>query len=204
MNFTKLSSEFDQKNYDTEYIIPEYPDKIDYTHDSLESKFNSMTTTSSSNASQITITSSTKSDSTKKHETRDEVWAAVTESALNATAHGLPNIFRLENKFLKLMWIVFFLCSFGYCIYTISLIILSFISFDVLTNQQVVNVSPVDYPAVTVCNINPFDRRNAQTYIDAVLLKNNISYVNDIKKACIFMIISTQYGGEFFSMNEIL
>ena len=100
----------------------------------------------------------------------------------STTAHGIPNIFRLENKLLKLMWTICFIGALAYCVFTIASIIMSFLLFDVLTNQQVTITSPVDFPAITVCNINPFDRRHAQNYINSVLLKNDISYVNDITK----------------------
>ena len=31
-----------------------------------------------------------------------------------------------------------------------------------------------------MCNLNPFDRRNAQDYINQALAKNNLSYVTNI------------------------
>ncbi|CAF0708689.1 unnamed protein product [Brachionus calyciflorus] len=100
----------------------------------------------------------------------------------NTTSHGIPNIVRLDSKVLKITWLICFLASLGYCIYTIGIIIQDFLQFDVLINQQVVTDSPIEFPAVTVCNLNPFDRRNAQAYIDKTLEKNKISYVNDINK----------------------
>lgn len=123
-----------------------------------------------------------QNDLEKNKNKRLIIWSLVKESAISSTMHGLPNVFRLENKFLKLMWIVCFLGALIYCIYTIASIIKTFLLFEVLTNQQVSNTSPVDFPAITVCNINPFDRRHAQSYINMVLTNNNLSYVNDITK----------------------
>ena len=182
LNFTKLSSEFDANNYKTEYIKAVYPERM-----GSAASNHSVTSTTLSSSSNLSLIASSKSSlkpkiSESNIKKLELIWAAITECCLNTTAHGLPNIFRLDNKYLKLMWIICFLASFAYCVYTISIIILSFISFDVLTNQQVLIQSPVEFPAITVCNINPFDRRNAQNYIDNVLLKNNISYVSDIKK----------------------
>lgn len=99
-----------------------------------------------------------------------------------STAHGIPNIFRLESRLLKIIWILCFLASFAYCSYTIVNIVVVYLEYGVLINQEVVSEAPVDFPAVTVCNLNAFDKRNAQTYINQVLAKNNISYVSDINR----------------------
>jgi hypothetical protein len=104
------------------------------------------------------------------------------EWGLNSTAHGISNLCRLENKLIKIIWIICFISSFGYCISTIYNIIDNFLQFDVLINQQVVSESPIEFPAITVCNLNPFDRRNAKNYITNTLAKNNLSYVTDTTK----------------------
>lgn len=75
-----------------------------------------------------------------------------------------------------------FFGSFGYCVYTIVSVLIAFLQFEVLINQQVTTDTPIDFPAVTVCNLNPFDRRTSQNYIDQVLAKNNLTYVNDTTK----------------------
>ncbi|RNA27956.1 acid-sensing ion channel 1 isoform X2 [Brachionus plicatilis] len=102
--------------------------------------------------------------------------------ASNTKSHGVPNIMRVESTFLRIVWTICFVASLGYCIYTIVGIIQTFLLFEVLINQQVVTDSPIEFPAVTVCNLNPFDRRKAQGYIDQVLAKNNLSYVSDVNK----------------------
>jgi acid-sensing ion channel 2 len=89
---------------------------------------------------------------------------------------------RLESKLLKFIWFVCFSVSFAYCVVTIYNIIVEFIKFEVLINQQVITEAPVDFPAVTVCNLNPFDRFTAQEYINRVLEKNNISHVSNITR----------------------
>lgn len=104
------------------------------------------------------------------------------EWGTNSTAHGIPNMIRLESRILKIIWFVCFLASLSYCAYTIVSIIITYLQFDVLINQEVVSKSPVDFPAVTVCNLNAFDKRNAQKFINQTLAKNNISYVSDVTK----------------------
>jgi hypothetical protein len=55
----------------------------------------------------------------------------------NTSGHGITNVFRLESGFLKLLWLVSFLASSAYCIYTIVNIILLFLEYNVDINQQV-------------------------------------------------------------------
>ena len=98
------------------------------------------------------------------------------------TAHGIPGISRAQNKYVRLMWIVCFLSSVSYCCYAIVSIVMSYFSFGVLINMQVIDSPNIDFPAVTVCNLNPLDNIYAQWYIDKVLAANNISYVENVCK----------------------
>ena len=72
--------------------------------------------------------------------------------------------------------------SVSYCCYAIISIILAYIQYGVVINMQVVN-SHVEFPAVTVCNLNPLDKRYSQSYIDRVLEKKNITYVANVSKS---------------------
>lgn len=101
------------------------------------------------------------------------------EWSSNSTAHGISNICRLESRPLKIIWMVCFLTSFSYCSYTIVNVLVAFFEYGVVINQQVVTELPVDFPVVTVCNLNAFDKRNAKSYMNQVLARNNISYERD-------------------------
>ena len=118
--------------------------------------------------------------SEKPERKRDQFKDKFVEWTSYSTAHGIPNIFRLESQLLKVIWILCFLVSFAYCSYTIVNIVIVFLQYGVLINQEVVSEAPVDFPAVTVCNLNAFDKRHAQNYINQVLAANNISYVSNI------------------------
>lgn len=125
---------------------------------------------------------SNSSNPKSKVNTGEKIKQKLYDWGSNTKSHGVPNILRVENLFLKIIWIICFVASFSYCIYTIIGIILTFLKFEVLINQQVATDSPIEFPAVTVCNLNPFDRRKAQNYIDKVLENNNLSYVTDVNK----------------------
>lgn len=98
------------------------------------------------------------------------------------TAHGISNISRAKNNVTLAVWICFYLASIVFCAYNIINIIVEFSQYNVLINIELINESPIDFPAVTVCNLNPFDKTKANSYIDKLLEKNNISYVKDITR----------------------
>ncbi|CAF0708691.1 unnamed protein product [Brachionus calyciflorus] len=99
-----------------------------------------------------------------------------------STTHGIPNIARSDSKTVKLIWFVCLSAGSVYCFYSIVTILISFLSFGVLINIEVVEKAPIEFPAVTVCNLNPLDRRYSQSYIDEVLSKHNISHVKDTNR----------------------
>ena len=72
----------------------------------------------------------------------------ISECALNTNSHGLTNIARLDSKLLRILWAVCFLASVGYCTYSCVIIVMNFLQYDVLVNQEVVYKAPVDFPAV--------------------------------------------------------
>lgn len=72
------------------------------------------------------------------------------------------------------------MASVSYCCYSIISIIIDYLKFGVLINMQVVYSSTIEFPAVTVCNLNPLDKRISQSYIDYALAKNNLSYVQNV------------------------
>lgn len=111
---------------------------------------------------------------------KDQLKQKFLEWSNSSTAHGIPNIFRIESRILRIIWIICFLAAFAYCSYTIVNIIVVYLQYDVLINQEVVIEAPIDFPVVTVCNLNAFDRIKAKNFIDLTLAKNNISYVTNI------------------------
>lgn len=118
----------------------------------------------------------------KDNKIKIDIRKKISEWCNYSTTHGVSNISRADNKLVKLIWIVCLFSSSVYCFYTIVNIIVSYFSYEVIINIDVVDKAPVDFPAVSVCNLNPLDRRFSQTYIDQVLAKHNLSHVSDIEK----------------------
>ncbi|RNA25225.1 acid-sensing ion channel 1-like isoform X1 [Brachionus plicatilis] len=75
----------------------------------------------------------------------------------SSTIHGIPNVLRSKNKFLRYFWTVAFLVFFSYCMYSVVLIIFTYLQFNVIVRMQIVQTYNAEFPAVTFCNINPYD-----------------------------------------------
>jgi len=78
------------------------------------------------------------------------------KSAESSTAHGFPNIIKNEQLPIKFVWIFFTLISTGLCSYMVSKSILDYLNHDVVTKIRIENEVPIEFPTITICNLNPF------------------------------------------------
>ncbi len=115
----------------------------------------------------------------------------------------MPSFTKAKNKYIRLMWIICLSGSISYCCYAIISVFIEFFNYGVLINIQVIDNPNIDFPAVcfffsiiyyinsklyynnlkikvTVCNLNPLDRRYSQSYIDKVLNNNNLGHVSNV------------------------
>lgn len=91
------------------------------------------------------------------------------------TMHGFPNIFRAKYYTVRIMWIFFFLISNGCCFYIIVINVINFFNYEVVTSIKLVEKDSIPFPAVTVCNANPFVTEEGLKYVENLLQENNIS-----------------------------
>jgi hypothetical protein len=79
---------------------------------------------------------------------------------------------------MRIMWALFFLGSLAYCS---NLIIKSFIDFfQYKTSISMTRVQelPTTFPAVTICNLNPFNEKYANEYIQSTYTLSNFQYID--------------------------
>lgn len=81
----------------------------------------------------------------------------IKEIAESSTIHGIPNALRTKNTAIRFFWLIAFLASFSYCMYSVVLIIINFLQFNVIVRMQIVQTYNAEFPAITFCNINPYD-----------------------------------------------
>ena len=97
----------------------------------------------------------------------------------HSTWAGLNNMFRTQSKTVFSVWFIFYLASITYCIYNCVNLTLAFFNYNVLINMEFKTEIPTTFPAVTICNLNPIDRRKGSDYIDRILIANNLEYVHN-------------------------
>ena len=99
-----------------------------------------------------------------------------------SSAHGLPAIFRTDQIYLKIMWTILFVSSFTSCIYLIAKNTATFFEYNTSVNIGIYTESPSYFPAVTICNLNPFYKTRAEGYINMVLAENNLTFLSNLTK----------------------
>ena len=70
---------------------------------------------------------------------------------------------------MTIIWTVFVLCSFSYCFYTIVLTFIAYFNYAVVLKISKVQDLPATFPAVTICNLNPFNEMYADTKLNEYL-----------------------------------
>jgi hypothetical protein len=93
-----------------------------------------------------------------------------------STTHGIPQIARARNLFLKIMWLIFFIICLSICSYNITNTFIDFITYKVNVNIQTINEAQTDFPAVSFCNLNSFKTSdpNIKARIDAIIANKSL------------------------------
>jgi acid-sensing ion channel 5 len=110
---------------------------------------------------------------------KNELKEIIIELISNSTVHALPKVFTKHQIHLKIMWGLFFIGCTLACGFIVVNFIITYLTFATNVNVAIINESPIDFPAITFCNLNPFNTRNVETqdYINMILEKNNLSYL---------------------------
>ena len=98
-----------------------------------------------------------------------DIKEALREIALSSTCQGLPNIVKSNSLFFRIFWTFFLIVSSSYCFYSIVKSINSYLNWEVITNIDVINEIPAQFPAVTFCNLNLFATDYAQEILMQIL-----------------------------------
>lgn len=92
-----------------------------------------------------------------------------------STSHGLPRVFQTDQMYLKIFWFILFIVSTGCCIYLTYASVVSFFEYDVIVNIAVNKEQSMLFPAITFCNLVPFNYQKAKTTMQGILSSYNLS-----------------------------
>ena len=131
-----------------------------------------------------------KEDESKKT-LGEKVKETLYEWIMVSTSHGLPGVFRNKIYAIKIMWLLCFLASTGYCLYSVYTSIVAYFEYPV--NTQIIEVyeNPTQFPMITMCNINPYVSTAGTTFVRQTLSDN-----------AIIDVISSPALKEFFTYNK--
>jgi hypothetical protein len=99
----------------------------------------------------------------------------------SSTGHGLPNIIRANNHFLRFIWICCYFTSATYCSYSVIKLCMDYARYDTVISMKEIRETPTDFPQglfflivtylnlsrnsdfylrqVTFCNLNPYNEQ---------------------------------------------
>ncbi|XP_038078588.1 amiloride-sensitive sodium channel subunit alpha-like [Patiria miniata] len=84
----------------------------------------------------------------------------------NTGAHGIPNIKRAPNNFRKIFWTALFLTGVAMFIWQTSWLVTRYYSYGVDTKMEISSDRMVEFPAVTICNLNPIKSDFLEDLVD--------------------------------------
>ena len=79
---------------------------------------------------------------------------------------NFKKVVETENIAGKLLWLLIFLGALGGTVWIVILSIQSYLKYDVITKIEKIDERPAKFPAVTICNANPFTSLHAQDLIE--------------------------------------
>ena len=87
---------------------------------------------------------------------------------IQSSFHAIPSILQTEHTSMFILWIVFFIASFGFCALTVVTNIQNYRAYGVETVVELVHSSDAEFPTVTLCEYHKcaFADYNYEQYVD--------------------------------------
>ena len=100
--------------------------------------------------------------------------------AVESKTHGITNIFTAKSNILRIIWILCFLVSLGYCVDQLISFIITYSQFYVISNYKNLYEVPTEFPTVDICNLNPYDGNQLRRFASNLNLINNSQIIKNI------------------------
>ena len=89
--------------------------------------------------------------------------------------YGLSNVFKTKFVIMRIFWSLVVISFVSFTIEGIVDSITKYFEFQVFTKIEIIHESVSLFPAVTICNVNPFFAKFADNYFETILKKNNLT-----------------------------
>lgn len=100
--------------------------------------------------------------------------------AYDSTVHSMRHIIKPKNVLIKIFWIICLLISCTACSSMITLAIMNYFKYETVTKAETVFEVPTPFPAVSVCNMNPYSTRKAFDFVQNILTMNNLNNLSTL------------------------
>ncbi|RNA35576.1 acid-sensing ion channel 1 isoform X2 [Brachionus plicatilis] len=105
----------------------------------------------------------------------------------SSSIHAIPNILRTKTSISRILWSIAFIVSFSACVYQVVMLIVNFFEFKTIVRMELVQSFDEEFPAVTFCNLNPFDfslkenQAKMSEFLNESMAHGNENYLKMIK-----------------------
>ncbi|RNA40663.1 acid-sensing ion channel 1-like isoform X1 [Brachionus plicatilis] len=109
----------------------------------------------------------------------------IKELAESSSIHGIPNAVRTKSLVIRIFWILVFFGFFAYSMLSVVKLIIKYLEYNVVVKMERAQPELLEFPAVTFCNINPYDYTIEENYKIASDYLNESFLSNDTNlKTC--------------------
>jgi hypothetical protein len=102
-----------------------------------------------------------------------EVKHSFVEWSLLTKFECLSKIFEYKNLLARLFWLVIFLSFSAVTGWLVAKCITDYLKYEIVTKTEDVNDRPTLFPAVTICDSNPFSSKRYQSLLNTTFWENN-------------------------------
>jgi hypothetical protein len=139
-------------------------------------------------------------------------WALLRETFVEfskrSDVNGYVKIFEYDNVFIKFIWFLVLLGSLFITGYVLSWSVLAYLDYGVSSQIGLVYELPTEFPAVTLCDSNPFISKQSFNLMDSIYKSENLREDwSTLNKLTTMLISSPAYGDDNrkklgFDINE--
>jgi len=96
---------------------------------------------------------------------KQEVKTTLKEFLTTTPIHGLPHIMNTKSWYMKTFWIIFTAGLFGFGIWLVVKAFSDYLEYPVVSEVEENVETQMEFPAVTLCNLNPFSTKYATEHV---------------------------------------